>query len=553
MKTLQIIGILIEVVLIFNLLIIVHELGHFLAARWRGLHVDGFGIWFGKPIWKKKINGVVYSLGCIPAGGFVKLPQMAPMEAIEGESEVPREALKPISPLDKIIVAFAGPLFSFGLAAVFAVFVYAVGRPVSEPEGTQVIGFVEPDSPAEKVGLKPGDRMIKVDGRDVARFAGMGSDSIVWRIYRSEGETIPIVVDREVDGKIQRIEVTPKPIIPKTRAWQRSELRQIGIEPANTPVVGQLKPGSPADKSGLKKGDQVVEAAGQRIYNFSGLSAALDKASPDHLSLKVKRGEEFLTFSVPVEGAKIESVVPGSPAQKAGLLKGDIVLGIDGVPNPSAFGLTQYIRAHGNRQLTLNIERVGTKKDIAVTSAIPEGEERPFIGVVWGQESYGGIEFDPRGLTVMDYPNPGAQLKKAARSIFDTVGAIASKSSIGVQHMGGPVMMMRAYYMFFEMDFADGWRRALWFSVLINVNLALMNLLPLPVLDGGHITIAMLEAIRRRPVSLRVLEPIQTVCVLLLMGFMAFITFFDVQDLPFFGSRERSLKFKPTPAAERSK
>jgi regulator of sigma E protease len=551
LKTLQIIGILLEVVLIFNLLIIVHELGHFLAARWRGLHVDGFGIWFGKPIWKKKINGVVYSLGSIPAGGFVKLPQMAPMEAIEGESEIPREALKPISPMDKIIVAFAGPLFSFGLAAVFAVIVYAVGRPVSEPEGTTVIGNVRPDSPAAKVGLKAGDRIIEVDGHGVSRFAGMGSDSIIWRIVRSEGETIPMVIERNVDGTVQRIPVAPKPVIPKTRGWQRSELRRIEIEPAETPVVGQLKPGSPAEKAGLKKGDRIREVNGEPIFHLAGISSYLEHHPLDPLVITVERDKERLKFSFPVEGAIVGTVMPGGPAEKAGLQKGDHVLGIDGQANRSTLGLTNYIRANGNRQLTLNIERAGAKQDIAVTPAIPEGEDKPFIGISW-EEDHGGIEYDPRGITVMNYPGPVAQLRKAARSIVDTIGAIASKSDIGVQHMGGPVMMMRAYYTFFEMDFADGWRRALWFSVVINVNLALMNLLPLPVLDGGHITIAILEAIRRRPVSLRVLEPIQTFCVLLLMGFMAFITFFDVQDLPFFGSKA-TLKFKPTPAAEHSK
>ena len=123
----------IEVLAIFNLLIIVHELGHFLAARWRGLRVEGFGIWFGKPIWKKKINGVTYSLGSIPAGGFVKLPQMAPMEALEGETEIPLEELTPISSTDKIIVAFAGPLFSFMLAVAFAVVVWQIGRRLCPP------------------------------------------------------------------------------------------------------------------------------------------------------------------------------------------------------------------------------------------------------------------------------------------------------------------------------------------------------------------------------------------------------------------------------------
>src|SRR5438552_9165234 len=86
----------IEVLLIFNLLIIVHELGHFLAARWRGLYVEAFGVWFGQPLWKKKIRGVTYSLGSIPAGGYVKLPQMAPMEALEGQTEVPLDKLPKI-------------------------------------------------------------------------------------------------------------------------------------------------------------------------------------------------------------------------------------------------------------------------------------------------------------------------------------------------------------------------------------------------------------------------------------------------------------------------
>src|SRR5881394_396886 len=99
----RVILIIFEVLALFNLLIIVHELGHFLAAKWRGLYIERFGIWFGKPIWEKKINGIWYSLGSIPAGGFVKLPQLAPMEALEGETEIPKDQLKPISPLDKII------------------------------------------------------------------------------------------------------------------------------------------------------------------------------------------------------------------------------------------------------------------------------------------------------------------------------------------------------------------------------------------------------------------------------------------------------------------
>ena len=113
-----------------------HELGHFLAARWRGLYVEKFAIWFGKPLWKKTINGVQYSLGSLPFGGFVALPQLAPMDIIEGKADIDRAKLPPISVLDKIIVAFAGPLFSFLLAVLFAVIISLVGRPVSEAEST---------------------------------------------------------------------------------------------------------------------------------------------------------------------------------------------------------------------------------------------------------------------------------------------------------------------------------------------------------------------------------------------------------------------------------
>ena len=195
LNILRVVLTIVEVLLIFNLLIIVHELGHFLAARWRGLHVEKFGIWFGRPIWKKTIKGVEYSIGWIPAGGFVLLPQMAPMEAVEGKSGTTREDLPAVGPLDKIIVAFAGPLFSFLLALVFAVIVWAVGKPTAEAEATTTVGYVVPDEPAAKAGFQPGDVIWQVDGHRVSRFAGL-VDSITWYVVRSEGETIPFKIRR---------------------------------------------------------------------------------------------------------------------------------------------------------------------------------------------------------------------------------------------------------------------------------------------------------------------------------------------------------------------
>src|SRR6185369_9292646 len=187
--------ILLEVLILFNLLIVVHELGHFLAARWRGLYVEKFGVWFGKPIWKKTINGVQYSLGSLPFGGFVALPQLAPMDIIEGKADLDRAKLPKISAIDKIIVAIAGPVFSLLLALFFAGIVWLVGHPVSESDTTTVIGYTQADSPAAQAGLLAGDKILEVDGKPVRRFSWM-NDSVVWNIIRSEGETIPFKVER---------------------------------------------------------------------------------------------------------------------------------------------------------------------------------------------------------------------------------------------------------------------------------------------------------------------------------------------------------------------
>src|SRR5437667_1858160 len=191
--------ILLEVLLLFNLLIAVHELGHFLAAKWRGLKIDRFAVWFGKPIWKKKINDVEYALGWIPAGGYVALPQMATMEAIEGKGESSGKPLPPISSLDKIIVAFAGPLFSFLLALAFGCVVWLVGRPMSQDDNSTIVGWVEPGGPAWKAGLRSGDEILEIDGHKVTQFAPPSRDSVTWRVITSQGTNIAIKYLR--DGK----------------------------------------------------------------------------------------------------------------------------------------------------------------------------------------------------------------------------------------------------------------------------------------------------------------------------------------------------------------
>lgn len=445
-----------EVVLLFNLLIIVHELGHFLAARWRGLVVEKFAVWFGKPIWSKTIGGVEYRLGWIPAGGFVAIPQLAPMEALEGETQADRAQLPPVKPVDKIIVAAAGPAFSFGLALLMAVIVWGVGKPESEFDSTK-IGYLQPGGPAEKAGLRVGDEILSVNGHTVKKFTGMSG--VQWQIIRSEGETIPFRIRR--DGEV--LDIESGWMKPDTAGWRRPALRKVGIGPHLPPGVQFVIAGSPAAAAGLQSGDLIVSAGGTSLFN-------LDELGP-------------------------------------------------------------IVEAHHGKSLLIEVDRNGRMESLTMDVPVPTADQKVVnLGIEWGR-----IHFV--------HPNPITQVTDAATSIFRMVGALFSpKSDVKAAHFSGPVGIMRLYYQVFETDY--GWRLALSLSVLINVNLALLNLLPFPVLDGGHITLAIVEMVRRKPINVKVLEFVQTACALLLIGFMLYVTFYDVGDL--------IAPSSPPPAAEAS-
>ena len=465
---LKVIGIAIEVVLLFNLLIVVHELGHFAAARWRGLKVEKFAIWFGKPLWSKTINGVEYRLGSIPAGGFVAIPQLAPMDAIEGGCDERAEDLPPAKPLDKIIVALAGPVASMGLAVFFACIVFVVGRPVSESETTNVIGYVVEGGPAAKAGLEPGDKILSVNGHRVTRINGMGrmSDTVAWNVATSDAPVIPIRFERH--GKERMVEV--EPVIEPSSGWRRKNLRQIQVAPAMTPMVAKVFPNSPAEDAGLKSGDLVIAADGKKLYSPIPLAELLTASKGAPVTLTIRRGGKH--------GADFASTI---------------------------------------------------------TPRIPDGQTLPRIGIQW----------DERGLVTLAHPKPLSQIKSSILTMWETISAVtAPRSPIGVQQLSGPVGIMRIYYLLFQNPM--GWQLVLWFSVVLNVNLAIMNLLPLPILDGGHILLSLIEWFLGHPIHQKTLEIVQSAFAMLLIGTMLYISFFDLGD-SIFGKKSAAAPDKAEP------
>jgi regulator of sigma E protease len=446
---LHVIASIFVVACIFSLIIFVHELGHFLAAKWRGLAIDRFQIWFGKPIWKKTIGGVQYGLGWIPAGGFVALPQMAPMESIEGSNGERTKPLPPIKPLDKIIVAFAGPLFSFLFALAVAAVVWKVGKP-ADLVRTTTIGYVKPDSPAARGGLLPGDRILAINGDPVEGFAG-SLDGVMETIMLSEGKKISFDVERPDAGKL----TIPTGFEADTSKWyQRRELPHVGVSWEQPTVIARIVPGSPAELDGLKVGDRIVSINGTPLHSPLQLGSLL-KASQGEVQLAIRRAGALLTLTATPQ-------VPEAPAGRG-----------------------------------------------------------PSLGFEWDPEQ--GID------KTRVYPGPWRQVTDSLRMMSVTLEKLfAPDSSVGIDHLSGPVGIAKTKYKLLQME--DGWRRVLWFMVLFNVNLAILNMLPLPVLDGGHITLAILEKIARRPVKARFLEALQAVFAILLICVMLFVTSKDIGD-----------------------
>ena len=448
---LQVILLIIVVLAVFNIIIFVHELGHYWAAKWRGLQIDRFQIWFGKPLWKKDIDGVQFGLGWIPAGGFVALPQMAPMEALEG-GEKREQPLPPISPLDKMIVAFAGPLFSMLLALAAAVVVWKVGKP-ADFIPSQVVGFIVPGSPAEQAGLQVGDKIIAINDQPVNGFAG-SLDSITERIILSRGERIRFTVERPD---------TAQPLVlesgfetEKSHWYQRRGLRQVGIDSAGPAVIGKVSPNSPAADAGLGTGDRILSIDGHPLYSLAQFS--------------------------------------------------------------------QYLRDNHWQTVSLGVRTSdGAERTVDVTPERPirPADADPMVGIAW----------DPNGEVDIRivHPAPLRQVVDSLKMMWVTItSVVAPDSNIGVDHLSGPVGIAKMQFELLQME--DGWRRILAFMVLFNVNLAVLNMLPFPVLDGGHITLALLEKIFGRPVKAKPLEILQTVCALLLISLMLFVTSKDIGD-----------------------
>jgi regulator of sigma E protease len=218
-------------------------------------------------------------------------------------------------------------------------------------------------------------------------------------------------------------------------------------------------------------------------------------------------------------------VVPGSPAELAGLVKGQQIIKLNGNPVYSPLPILETMKSGAAMELTLR-NADGSEVTTSLTPVIPtnwQGLEKacPILGFTWGGRSK-TIE------TV--HPGVQAQINQSFRWMGETLAKVAAPgSSVGVQHLSGPVGIGNYLYQMLEAE--NGWKLILWFAVVLNVNLAVLNILPLPIVDGGHVVLGTLEIIFRRPVGGKILEWIQTGFMFLILTFFLFVTCKDVGDM----------------------
>ncbi|MDR1956866.1 MAG: RIP metalloprotease RseP [Treponema sp.] len=433
-----------------GVVVFVHELGHFLAARLVGIEVEAFSIGWGNPILRKQVGSVEYRLGMFPLGGYCK---MRGENEFQEAYERQQQAIAPtpgtffgVSPGRRIIVSLAGPLFNLCFAVLALSVIWGLGFDVTTLGNRIVLASsISPEEqyPADEAQLKTGDRIVQINGRPIATY-----HDIQEMIAVNPEQELSLQVERE--GTMHTLKVRPS-------LDKRTGAGKIGVYFWADPVVASVAPGSPAAIGGLQSGDRILRVNGTD-FPYTVALLPIIRNQPPILSVEFER-----------EGAILQTELVLSYTDEGGA-----ELGI-------RYQAVQY--------------------------------QTPRLG-------------------------PLAALRKGAEETWKTL--VVSLRSLGLlfkgidltQAVSGPV---RITYMVgdaategFEQGVGAGFRSMASFLSLISIALCVMNLLPLPVLDGGMILLFIIEGIKRKPLHPRAIMVFQTIGVVLIFGLMAFAVLGDI-------------------------
>jgi regulator of sigma E protease len=503
---------------LIGVLVFVHELGHFLAAKAVGVKVLRFSIGFGPRLIGFTRGETEYRIAALPLGGYVKMTGEVPGEDVSPEEEA-RSYLAQ-SPWKRMLIVAAGPAFNliFPLLVLFLVI-------TSYPQNSTKVLTLEPGLPAAEGGVKLGDVITRVDGQPVRTF-----DDLRRAIEPKAGQRVQITVER--DGRPVNLVLTPSRA---ADSGQRARGR-IGVSPqARPPVIG-VPAASPAAQAGLRTFDRVVAVDGQPVSDLLSLERRLDAATaaevrvealrripagvpgvdlsiPERVDVRVRRQPGPGLAALGVEGADlyVGRVVDGSVASRAAVFPGDRLIAVDGQPLLSLEGFKQRLDQLRERPFRLTWAHDGRPQEAEVRQVSVTRKDE-----LSGQEITGlDLGIRPLAFSEAEKPlvdrvrvGPGAALvasvHKLGEVVAQTAGGLALLVSgkLPFKNVGGPIMI----YEITSKTAQAGFDSFLMLMALISVNLGLINLVPIPALDGFQLLSSAWEAIRRRPIPMRARE-----------------------------------------------
>ena len=430
-------------------LIVFHELGHYLVARWCGVKVLRFSVGFGTPLYVRRIgpDQTEWAVAAFPLGGYVKM--LDEREGAVAPHELHR-AFNRQPVLRRCAIVVAGPLANFLLAICVYWVLFIHGVPGVKP----MLGNPPPGTPAAQAQLAIGETILRIADESVTTW-----QDVRWSLLERavDKQTVPV----EVQDQKGRIAFRKLDLSSMTAADLDSDfLQKIGLTRYSPAIVSEVRPGSAGERAGLRTGDEIVEADGKAVASWEELVGAVMPRAGVPMQLRVKRGNDAITLSVTPE-----------PVTEGG----------------KTFG------------------RIGVGRDPAVL-------QQQFVQVSYGPVAALGQAF------VKTWEISALSLRMLGKML---VGEVSLKN------LSGPITIA---------DYAGqsaqmGWLPYVSFVALISISLGVLNLLPVPVLDGGHLMYYIVEIIKGRPVSERALEVGQRIGMVLLFTLMAFAIYNDIHRL----------------------
>jgi len=541
---------IVPTIILLGVLIFIHELGHFLVAKYFNVKVETFSLGFGPKIWKYVRGETTYCLSAIPFGGYVK------MFGDEIGGKVPMDLQnrsflhKPIS--QRIAIALAGPVMNLFLAYFLFLALCVIGEQVVAPR----LGDIAEDTPAYAMGFRSGDRVVSINQQPIGRW-----DELDEIITDSHGSPLEFVLMRETSEEPVKLNVIPGEGVSKNIFQSGDKVGQIeGLDfMSNSSLIAVSNPTSIFGKLGFKTGDQIIAVNDVPVRTFRNLNDVLMSESgskqisfsvdrygttpnekPEHMTIawdlsKIAFPDSPSKLGIEKPETFVGEVTKGSPAEAAGMLANDQILRIDGKPITSFEHIVNAVSAFKDEQKTLKVEvaRGGDVKSFEITPKLSElknemglPEKRYAIGIRPLKSTY--VEYGKwRAPSVLSAINWSS--KKTWQWTRMTVMSfvLVVQNKVSAKNLGGFISIGQMAQKSWDVGL-DAFLRIM---AIISLNLFILNLLPIPVLDGGHILLFSIEGIKGTPLSLKKIEIAQQIGVFFLLSLLALSLFNDVSRL----------------------